>query len=413
MLTHAHPQWQSLIQHNYLAPDPAVEASAKVRDFAGLYKLTKYHTWTCTCNTFQATSPYSRIKLERLPKGNWSCPAVSDYCCIMFAMSKSAMESAIGALPVASTEAPPLPIPCGVSSSSSMAFSPQSTINGSIPATSDVPTVTTGKSSKVKTQVESSNPADTDETECVPPILKNRAAEPSVTPKDKFAHPSSKPIFDPIQVSTEAQRAADTLEDVDSPDDFVIRCWKNDGHFYDALIRGHVSSVSRAHACAIYGIAGTAERCKDSERSIPEDLCLWSLRSNAANAFTTISALEQNIAGMKFLAFDMQSRHLLPPTLLHRTRIPENLGAWRLQRLPVGVHVKTSDKELVPLSQRLAGAFDREDCIYLHDGRSVEVKIIDFGNSCWVDKHFSEDIQTRQYRSPEACLIFHEFNNYY
>jgi len=32
------------------------------------------------------------------------------------------------------------------------------------------------------------------------------------------------------------------------------------------------------------------------------------------------------------------------------------------------------------------------------------VKVVDFGNACWVDKHFTEDIQTRQYRAPEVIL---------
>lgn len=32
------------------------------------------------------------------------------------------------------------------------------------------------------------------------------------------------------------------------------------------------------------------------------------------------------------------------------------------------------------------------------------VKIADLGNACWTDKHFAEDIQTRQYRSPEVIL---------
>lgn len=32
------------------------------------------------------------------------------------------------------------------------------------------------------------------------------------------------------------------------------------------------------------------------------------------------------------------------------------------------------------------------------------VKIADLGNACWVNKHFTEDIQTRQYRSPEVIL---------
>lgn len=34
----------------------------------------------------------------------------------------------------------------------------------------------------------------------------------------------------------------------------------------------------------------------------------------------------------------------------------------------------------------------------------IEVKIADLGNACWVDKHFTEDIQTRQYRSLEVII---------
>lgn len=34
----------------------------------------------------------------------------------------------------------------------------------------------------------------------------------------------------------------------------------------------------------------------------------------------------------------------------------------------------------------------------------LKVKIADFGNACWVDKHFTNDIQTRQYRAPEAIF---------
>ncbi|KAK9461200.1 kinase-like domain-containing protein [Lipomyces oligophaga] len=34
----------------------------------------------------------------------------------------------------------------------------------------------------------------------------------------------------------------------------------------------------------------------------------------------------------------------------------------------------------------------------------ISVKIADLGNACWVSHHFSNDIQTRQYRSPEVIL---------
>jgi serine/threonine-protein kinase SRPK3 len=35
---------------------------------------------------------------------------------------------------------------------------------------------------------------------------------------------------------------------------------------------------------------------------------------------------------------------------------------------------------------------------------SLQIKIADLGNACWVNRHFTEDIQTRQYRSPEVIL---------
>lgn len=40
-----------------------------------------------------------------------------------------------------------------------------------------------------------------------------------------------------------------------------------------------------------------------------------------------------------------------------------------------------------------AGAFDM-----------ISVKIADLGNACWTGHHFTNDIQTRQYRSPEVIL---------
>lgn len=34
----------------------------------------------------------------------------------------------------------------------------------------------------------------------------------------------------------------------------------------------------------------------------------------------------------------------------------------------------------------------------------ISVKIADLGNACWTSHHFTNDIQTRQYRSPEVIL---------
>ncbi|XP_075036506.1 SRSF protein kinase 1-like [Mixophyes fleayi] len=38
------------------------------------------------------------------------------------------------------------------------------------------------------------------------------------------------------------------------------------------------------------------------------------------------------------------------------------------------------------------------------NAENIKVKIADLGNACWVQKHFTEDIQTRQYRSLEVLI---------
>ncbi|XP_052189731.1 uncharacterized protein LOC127799597 isoform X2 [Diospyros lotus] len=38
------------------------------------------------------------------------------------------------------------------------------------------------------------------------------------------------------------------------------------------------------------------------------------------------------------------------------------------------------------------------------DGIDMKCKVVDFGNACWADKPFTEEIQTRQYRAPEVIL---------
>jgi len=41
---------------------------------------------------------------------------------------------------------------------------------------------------------------------------------------------------------------------------------------------------------------------------------------------------------------------------------------------------------------------------------AAQCKIVDFGNGCWTSKHFTDDIQTRQYRCPEVGLSSCKFD---
>ena len=40
----------------------------------------------------------------------------------------------------------------------------------------------------------------------------------------------------------------------------------------------------------------------------------------------------------------------------------------------------------------------------IFENNVTNIKIADLGNGCWIDKHFTSDIQTRQYRSPEVII---------
>ncbi|KAK4156798.1 protein kinase dsk1 [Chaetomidium leptoderma] len=58
------------------------------------------------------------------------------------------------------------------------------------------------------------------------------------------------------------------------------------------------------------------------------------------------------------------------------------------------------DKSTTPLST--TGEKRKADDMQACD--IISVKIADLGNACWVNHHFTNDIQTRQYRSPEVIL---------
>ncbi|GFE53355.1 CMGC SRPK kinase [Babesia ovis] len=63
-----------------------------------------------------------------------------------------------------------------------------------------------------------------------------------------------------------------------------------------------------------------------------------------------------------------------------------------LSKQHISVRTQQGVVKLKPID---LATFDRPDAIY---------KICDLGNACWVHHHFTDEIQTRQYRSPEAIL---------
>jgi serine/threonine protein kinase len=71
-----------------------------------------------------------------------------------------------------------------------------------------------------------------------------------------------------------------------------------------------------------------------------------------------------------------------------------------------GGGVETSSGEKRQNETREAKQRRRKNKIGLNDEElaSIYAGIVDLGNACWTHKHFAEDIQTRQYRSPEVII---------
>lgn len=69
---------------------------------------------------------------------------------------------------------------------------------------------------------------------------------------------------------------------------------------------------------------------------------------------------------------------------------------------------QTADRELLPPSPSCPrGTGDSDvilDLLKPQNADKILIKIADLGNACWVHKHFSEDIQTCQYRSVEVLI---------
>ena len=64
-------------------------------------------------------------------------------------------------------------------------------------------------------------------------------------------------------------------------------------------------------------------------------------------------------------------------------------------------HPLDSKKPKEPFTQEL---FDQIGQLDIWDHPDVQFKVADLGNACYIDHPFSEEIQTRQYRSPEVIL---------
>ncbi|RLN89086.1 hypothetical protein BBJ28_00014663 [Nothophytophthora sp. Chile5] len=168
--------------------------------------------------------------------------------------------------------------------------------------------------------------------------------------------------------------------------------------------------------------------------SMQQKYRLWRLEFDARYTHAVFDYLEHRIEGLRFLNLATSSGLALPgfflpaqrsgkedksrahgsvesPTALESSKSDEggdehDVVVQGINLLPMTRSV-AKQLETKPLRQRLAQWAPRLEQLArseLFDLMRLDSKICDLGNACWTTKHFTNDIQTRQYRSPEVIV---------
>lgn len=149
--------------------------------------------------------------------------------------------------------------------------------------------------------------------------------------------------------------------------------------------------------------------------------------SRVCFAVSPIEHLEQRIDGLSFLTVPTASSYSYPGFFLPKPRPDEEsrnaaapplatakpdaakLDEVIIQGVALPPFTASAGKSLVlnSLQTRLVrwkSKLSELSASQPFDMMQLRAKVCDLGNACWTHKHFTDDIQTRQYRSPEVIL---------
>ena len=146
-----------------------------------------------------------------------------------------------------------------------------------------------------------------------------------------------------------------------------------------------------------------------------DNIFLYTVRFDVRYMNDVIASLEKHIPGLRFFRVPHQCSLSLDSTVLRELTLPYSAREMSFGAMGAIVpdsclqHVRSLNDRLGVWAYLWSNDDDDDgnilrNSLYFNDGRPIQVKIVDLGNSCWRDEHFSEDIQTRQYRCPEVIL---------
>ncbi|XP_019565253.3 SRSF protein kinase 1-like [Aedes albopictus] len=93
----------------------------------------------------------------------------------------------------------------------------------------------------------------------------------------------------------------------------------------------------------------------------------------------------------------------LPKETHSRTSVNEQKEVETVVEKVEDLQIESSKREPCPDSPKPSDTQSNKDPAFTVCD-SFEIKIADLGNACRIDKHYTEDIQTREYRSPEVII---------
>ncbi|ETK88100.1 CMGC/SRPK protein kinase [Phytophthora nicotianae CJ01A1] len=153
---------------------------------------------------------------------------------------------------------------------------------------------------------------------------------------------------------------------------------------------------------------------------------LWRLEFDARYTHAVLDYLERRVDGLRFLNVATSSGIALPGFFLPKPPSNEDIKSAAkktensknddalvdvviqgVNLLPLAASEDTKSLEVNPLQLRLgrwARRFNKLANSEMFNLMKLDAKICDLGNACWTTKHFTNDIQTRQYRCPEVIL---------
>ncbi|CAI5703206.1 unnamed protein product [Peronospora effusa] len=149
---------------------------------------------------------------------------------------------------------------------------------------------------------------------------------------------------------------------------------------------------------------------------------VWRLEFDARYMHAVLDYLERRIEGLRFLNIVHSSCVALPGFFLPKppsngcitsTTKNKKSDVFMPDVVIQGINLASltglfeKSLEVKPLQQRLGCWASRLNKLANSEGfdlMKLNAKICDLGNACWTTKHFTNDIQTRQYRCPEVIL---------